>query len=73
MKLFVWANPYKVWYGNSLLFAVAETEEQARMEARQAPGYAFGEFARSNPGDIPLGAPTRVLDLPCAEWHEWSE
>ena len=30
MKMFFWNNPYKVTYGGSVLFAIAETEEAAR-------------------------------------------
>lgn len=75
MKLFVWADPYRVSWGSSLLIAVAETEEQAREQARRAAAYKYGHYD-NNKGvnkSIPLGSPIRVVDLPCAEWHEWSE
>lgn len=72
MKLFVWNNPYSVIYGSSLVFAVAETVEAGRVEAEKGLAYTFGEYLHSNPG-ARLGEPTRVLDIPCAEWHEWSE
>jgi hypothetical protein len=73
MKLFVWANPYHVVYGSSPVFAVAETEEMAHKECQMAPGYEYGDCDGSPPRLTPLGEPTRVVDLPCAEWHEWSD
>lgn len=76
MKLFIWADPYRIGYGSSLLVAVAETEEEARAEAAMAPAYAFGEFSADGERcqyAEKLGKPTRILDLPCAEWHEWYE
>ena len=73
MKLFVWVDPYEVEFGTSMLFAVAETLEEAKAEAMRGQAYAFGEFKQDRVPVVELGAPTRVLDLPCAEWHEWSE
>lgn len=75
MKLFVWNNPYRVSYGGSLLYAVAESEEAAReMIARPTPRYAYGEYAETPLNFLPdLGPPTRVVDVPCAELYEWSE
>jgi hypothetical protein len=70
MKLFVWANPY-VSSGTSGLFVIAETEDQARVLADGAPGYSFVEFDSTPMGNVKLGPPTRVVDIPCAEWHEW--
>jgi hypothetical protein len=78
MKLFVWADPYRISYGTSMVFAVAETVEQAReIAAAQTRHYSYAQYA-SEPhaaysGSVKLGEPTRVVDLPCAEWHEWSE
>lgn len=75
MKLYVWADPYSIPYGSTMLIAVAETEEAARTIAEGAPRYSYGQY-RSNGetgGGAKLGAPTRVVNLPCAEWHEWSE
>jgi len=72
VKLFVWSDPYPVNYGTSAVFAVAETVEQAREIAQGAPAYTYVEF-RDGTGGRELGEPTRVVDLPCAEWHEWSE
>lgn len=74
MKLFVWNNPYPVSWGSSLVFAVAETEDAAREVAKTAKAYSFGEYENEHGRSmVVLGAPIRVLDLPCAEWHEWSE
>lgn len=72
MKLFVWNNPYRVSYGSSMAFAVAETEEQAREIATASPAYAYGEYEQKTP-QVKLGAPDRIVELPCAEWHRWSE
>lgn len=74
MKLFVWVDPYQVSYGSSLLFAVAETVEEAKELAlsSRADAYSYGQYARPNPG-VALGEPERIVDLPCAEWHVWSE
>jgi hypothetical protein len=73
MKLFVWADPYKIRYGSSALFAVAETEEQARALAINAPRYAYVRFKKDSGAKAELGPPTRIVELPCAEWHEWEE
>lgn len=72
MKLFVWSDPYKISYGSTLLFAIAESVEEARLIAATAPAYAYGEFKDNNPGAT-LGEPLRIVDLPCAEWHKWQE
>lgn len=78
MKLFVWANPYSVDYGSSLLIAVAETVEEAKeIAGNSCSRYACSEFEEGQ-NDMQstaatLGEPSRILDLPCAEWHEWSE
>lgn len=73
MKLYVWVNPYPVRYGSSLLMAVAENVSQARKIAAKAPGYAYGQYRQNGGGDLKLGTPDRIVKLPCAEWHEWSE
>lgn len=79
MKLFVWANPYPVSYGSSMVFAVAETLEAARAEILGGNRYSYGEFFDGSGAPIPtaqiekLGEPTRIVDLPCAEWHMWQE
>ena len=75
MKLFIWVDPYRVDYRHSMLIAVAETEEQARAIAtsKAASWWAFGKFEQAPKGQFEVGKPTRVVDLPCAEWHEWEE
>ena len=73
MKLYVWVSPYRVPYGSSLVFAIAESEEAAKEQCQRGLVYKYGEYQRAgNPG-VPLGKPTRIVDIPCAEWHEWSE
>lgn len=72
MKLYIWNEPYSVSWGSSLLFAVAESLEEAKKIAATAPGYRFGIHETGTQSAV-LGEPTRVLDLPCAEWHEWQE
>lgn len=72
MKLFIWNEPYPVKYGSSMVFAVAETVEEAREIAKASPRYSFDSFDGTG-GTVGLGTPDRVVDLPCAEWHEWSE
>lgn len=76
MKLYLWVDPYKIKYGSSMVFAIAETENDARKQAAIGRSYSYGEFEKD--GDYSklaaeLGKPDRVVDLPCAEWHEWSE
>lgn len=78
MKLFVWADPYTIPYGSSLLIAVAETVEEAREAASsRSVTYSYGKHKQgtNNRHDAAadLGEPTRVVDIPCAEWHEWEE
>lgn len=75
MKLYVWADPYQISYGSAMLIAVAETEDEARAIAEGAPRYSFGLYRNNGEtgGGVKLGKPTRVVDLPCAEWHEWQE
>lgn len=75
MKLFFWNDPYPVSYGSSSVFVVAETVEQARELAKTGKHYSYGEYLNEerSMSSIELGAPTRVVDLPCAEWHEWHE
>lgn len=74
MRLYVWNDPYHVSYGGSILYVVAETEEQARELAVAAPVAAFGNIREEGQKwDFKLGAADRVLDLPCAEIYEWSE
>lgn len=75
VKLFVWVNPYEVRYGGSMLYAVAEDEQQARaLIAKETPRFSYGDFAKPPLlfNDL-LGPPDRVLDVPCAEVYEWQE
>jgi hypothetical protein len=80
MKLYLWADPYPVHYGDSLLFSVAETIEDAKKQAESGLMYKYGKYLNDDASrdyiesvSKKLGEPIRVLDLPCAEWHEWSE
>lgn len=75
MRLYIWSDPYSVPYGSSMVFAVAPDLRAARKIAAQgAQAYTFGEHERPvSEVAVKLGKPTRVLDLPCAEWHEWRE
>jgi hypothetical protein len=82
MKLFVWEKPYPVSYGMSCVYAVAETVEEAREVAKRGNVLSYDILwdldrpdlkHKGNRRDTELGEPTRILDLPCAEWREWSE
>lgn len=81
MKLFVWREPYRVSYGQSMLFIVADTVEHAKALAKTGKVFRFGlDFSDEKrfPGyqqirNTELGAPDHILDTPCAEWHEFSE
>lgn len=80
MKLYVWNEPYRVDYGSTMVFAVAETVEEAKAIAcsKAATWCSFGtpedgEYEHRDWSHFELGDPTRIVDLPCAEWHEWSE
>lgn len=74
MKLYVWVDPYPVSYGSSLVVAVASSLEEAKAIAAKSPLYKYGQFEESGPGHVvTLGEPHRIVDLPCAEWHEWAE
>jgi hypothetical protein len=75
MKMYVWANPYEVDYGNSIVIAVAESLEQAKAVAKSGKAYTFIEFDEDEKSfeSFDLGEPIRVLECPCAEWHEFKE
>ena len=74
MKLFIWNSPYPVSYGQSMLIVVARDEQEARaIAAQQNPAYAYGDCPQDPMFGPSLGPVTRVVDAPCAEWHEWSE
>lgn len=74
LKLYVWVDPYPVKYGSSMVVAVADSEDAARQQAAKGKQWAYGSFEQPGTMErIALGAPTRVVPLPCAEWYEWSE
>jgi len=52
--------------------AVAENVHQARKIAKSSPAYTFGTYKQDRTPDVKLGKPDRVVVLPAAEWHEWS-
>jgi len=72
MKLYIWVDPYKVSYGSSLLVAVASSTKEAKEQAMKGRAYEYGKYEHGI-GRVELGEPDRVLDLPCAEWHEFHE
>lgn len=73
MRLYVWANPFSVPYGTSMCISVAASVEEAKLQAEAGFFYSFVEYDHGTLSGIVLGEPTRIVDLPCAEWHEWSE
>jgi hypothetical protein len=85
MKLFIWADPYRVFLGSVGLFVVANTVEEAKQLAKTGTTWTDIEIEDSDVrsaghgneiidrSTIELGEPTRVVDLPCAEWHRWQE
>lgn len=81
MRMYIWEAPAKIPHGHCRYIAVAWNVAQARELALKAKGYFFDhEFdPLGDNGEIPppekiiLGEPTRVVELPCAEWHVWSE
>lgn len=75
MKLYIWSDPYPVSYGTSMLVAVAADLDQAKIIAStSAKSYSYGVHEdKEIPLNVKLGEPTRVVDLPCAEWHMWQE
>ncbi len=75
MKLFVWNEPFGFSYGSSCLYVVAEDEDAARKAAKTARVSKYGFSYEDGVAQIdrPLGAPTRVIEAPCAEIYFWSE
>lgn len=76
MKLYVWVDPYPIRYGTSMVFAIASSIGEAKEQAAKGLRYSFGTF--KDDADMTLmanslGEPDRIVDLPCAEWHEWEE
>lgn len=58
-----------------MVFVVAETLDEAKKQAADGFIYRFG-YKQQNKGTFlaeKLDEPDRVLELPCAEWHEWQE
>jgi hypothetical protein len=75
MKMYVWVDPYLMSYGGSMLYAVAESVEQAKQIAMEkALIWSFGKYSpHQHKAGIELGEPTRILDLPCAEFMDYEE
>lgn len=73
MKMYVWNEPYKISYGSSILYVVANSLMQAKKLAKHAIVQKYGFSDNGTLGDIKLGEPTRILDLPCAEVYHWEE
>ena len=73
MKLFIWAEPYRVQDGCSIVFAVAETLEEAKAQAAKGTAWEYADCPKEGVQGTPLGDPIRVVEVPCAEWHQWSE
>ncbi len=78
MKLFIWADPYQVDYGSSMLICVANNLGEAKKLAKTGKCYSFVQYLNEHSSTevkevSKLGKPTRILNLPCAEWHDWSE
>jgi len=70
MKMYVWEDPYGVPWGNSLLIVVAESLPNARRLAMKSAKERWPKNFDAINKNI---KPTRILSLPCVEWHEWSE
>jgi len=73
MKLYVWAGPYHVPWGSSMLVVIATNLEEAKKLATTGKLYSYGEYDHSNTPEVELGEPTRVVELPCAEWYSFEE
>lgn len=58
-----------------MVIVVADNEDEARELAANGKAYKFGVHLQSEAkmSGVKLGEPTRVVALPCAEWHEWSD
>jgi hypothetical protein len=59
-----------------MVFAVAKNLEAAKKLAcsQAAKWFTYGQYEEDQrEWTYPLGDPIRIVDLPCAEWHEWSE
>lgn len=73
MKVYIWNDPWNVWYGSSELVVVARDLDEAR--ALAASGATDGRYAKHPPPKVHIGdrEPDRVFDVPCAVSFEWSE
>jgi hypothetical protein len=78
VKLYIWNDPYRVSYGGSHVYAIADTLEYARELAcsKYAITMSYGSPSREQKDWSMMNlskAPDQILDLPCAVWDEWSE
>jgi hypothetical protein len=78
MKLYIWNDPYRVPYGGSHVYVVADTVEQARDQAcsKYAITMTYGSPTRAQRDWTGMNLdrpPDQIFDLPCAVWDEWSE
>lgn len=73
MKLYIWDNPISVSYGTSLLFVAANNLREARRLAKKSVSYAYASNNGEQAVDVSKVRPSRVVNLPYAEYHEWSE
>lgn len=76
MKLYVWKQPYSVAYGQADLFVVAENLKIALelAQSKLAKRYSYNTLeGKGGYNHFKLFKPTRIVKLPCAEWHKWSE
>lgn len=75
MNLYIWNEPFSVRYGGSVIYAVAETEDEARIQARAARVSEYGyDPTIGAPKDMDIDRPPdRVMGVPCAEIYQWSE
>ncbi len=73
LKLYVWGSPYLIPFGHSMIFAIAHNLREARKQTKQGKSYSFGIENDDRHSKVKLGKPTRIVKLPCAEWHEWEE
>lgn len=76
MNLYVWRSPFKVSYGDSMLYAVGETVEEALENARKAGVSEYGHNPDSRDMSYvvdQLGDPDRIIPCPCAEFYRFQE
>lgn len=75
VKMFVWNNPYGIDYGGTCIFALGETEEDARIAALAAEMMWFGRHAPNTaiPVRISLNRPADLILESGAVCYAWSE